>query len=425
MPAGTPGQPSRLMRRRLCHDRGMPDARVVRRNTALLAATLACLTGMVQLVVAVATITLVLVTGVKSILGLGPAVFLAASAVAALPAGRAMDRRGRVPILALGCAFGVVGCLLAAAGAAAESAWLVIPGFLLVGAASGTVLLARAAAADLYPPAQRAHGISLVLFGALFGAALGPLVFRPLLAGRELDADALVLPYVAAAGIMAAGLFIVTRVRPDPSVYAREMAVEPPPASSAPLSEILARPGAAAGVAAAVASFAVMVSIMNLTGYVIVDEGHRQADVFTVISAHIVGMYSLVLVVGRLIDRVGRRPALVAGLLIEAVSVLGLAWASSVVASSFCLFGLGIGWNVAYVAAAAQLSDVALPSERGRLLGFTDLLSAATGAVLALAGGVVYTQLGVVALALGATALAVVPAAWLVARSPRPALAGG
>ena len=126
---------------------------------------------MVQLVVAVATITLVLVTGVKSILGLGPAVFLASSAVAALPAGRAMDRRGRVPVLAAGCLSGVAGCLLAAAGSAVESAFLVIPGFVLVGAASGIVLLARAAAADLYPPERRAHGISLVLFGALFGAA--------------------------------------------------------------------------------------------------------------------------------------------------------------------------------------------------------------------------------------------------------------
>jgi MFS family permease len=412
--------------RRLCAMIGrVIDPHVVRRNTVLLAGTLTCLTGMVQLVVAVATITLVLVTGVKSILGLGPAVFLASSAVAALPAGRAMDRRGRVPVLAAGCLSGVAGCLLAAAGSAVESAFLVIPGFVLVGAASGIVLLARAAAADLYPPERRAHGISLVLFGALFGAALGPLVFRPLLAGKELDADSLVVPYLAAAAIMVVGLVIVTRVRPDPSVYARRISTAPPPVSAASLRTILARPGAVPGVAAAVASFAVMVSVMNLTGYIIVGHGHEQADVFTVISFHIVGMYSLVLVVGRLIDRVGRRPSLVSGLLIEAVSTLGLAVSSSVPATSLCLFGLGIGWNVAYVAAAAQLADVALASERGRLLGFTDLLSAGTGAALALAGGVVYTPLGVAALALGATALALFPAAWLLTRPPQPAIAAG
>jgi len=59
----------------------------IRRNTFLLAATLTSLSGMVQLAVAVGTITLVLVTGIEGILGLGPAIFLTAGALAALPAG--------------------------------------------------------------------------------------------------------------------------------------------------------------------------------------------------------------------------------------------------------------------------------------------------------------------------------------------------
>ena len=37
---------------------------------------------------------------------------------------------------------------------------------------------------------------------------------------------------------------------------------------------------------------------------------------FTVISLHIVGMYALVLVVGALVDRIGRRPGQIAGLLL-------------------------------------------------------------------------------------------------------------
>ena len=52
----------------------------VRRNTLLLSAALACLSGQIQLSVAIATTTLVLVTGVEGILGLGPAVFLATGA---------------------------------------------------------------------------------------------------------------------------------------------------------------------------------------------------------------------------------------------------------------------------------------------------------------------------------------------------------
>ena len=134
-----------------------PSPALVRRNTILLAATLTCLSGMLQLVVAVSTITLVLVTGIESILGLGPAVFLASSAVAALPAGRAMDKHARIPVLATGCALGVAGCIVAAAGSGLESAPLVLLGFVMVGGSSGTVLLGvRPRPTCIRPSAARA-----------------------------------------------------------------------------------------------------------------------------------------------------------------------------------------------------------------------------------------------------------------------------
>jgi MFS family permease len=396
----------------------------VARNTILLAACLTCLSGMVQLVVAVATITLVLVTGIEGILGLGPAIFLASGALAALPAGRAMDRVGRVPVLAAGCCSGTAGCALAAAGCGWDSAALVILGFVLVGASSGTVLLARTAAADLYPPERRARGISLVLFGALFGAALGPLVFRPLFAGKDLELDALVVPYLAAGAIMLVGLALVLAIRPDPMQIAVRIAAARnvvPPGPAAPLGEILRRPGVPVALLAALASFGVMVGVMNLTGYVVVGHGHHQADVFSVISAHIVGMYALVLVVGSLIDSVGRRPALVSGLGIMAASALALVWFSSVLWTSVALFGLGLGWNVSYVAASTELAEAAAPAERGKLIGFADLLSSGLGATLALVGGVAYSELGVAALALGATVIALSPAVWILLRGvPRP-----
>ncbi len=400
----------------------------VRRNTILLAATLTCLSGMVQLAVAVATITLVLVTGIEGILGLGPAIFLLAAALAALPAGKLMDRIGRVPVLAGGAGAGIAGCSVTALGCELESAVLVVAGFALVGVASGTVLLARAAAADMYPPARRARGISFVLFGSLFGAALGPLVFRPLFAGKELDTEALVVPWLAAGGIMAVGLVLVLFVRPDPRTIALAMmrtprpagdsdSVSQAPAPPAPLREILRRPGVPTALVAAVVSFAGMVSIMNLTGYIVVDHGHHQSDVFTVISLHIVGMYALVLVIGELVDRVGRRPAQVAGLLLMAVSTLGLVWFESIAWTSVSLFGLGLGWNLSYVAAAAELADLALPAERGKLIGFSDLLSSVTGAALALLGGVAITEIGIAALALGGTAFVALPALWILLQS--------
>jgi MFS family permease len=259
-----------------------------------------------------------------------------------------------------------------------------------------------------------------VLFGALFGAALGPLVFRPLLAGKELDTHALIVPWLAAAGIMVVGLVLVLMVRPDPRTIARQLHFDAGGSNdetSAPLREIIARPGVLSALVAAIASFGGMVSVMNLSGYVVIDHGHHQTDVFTVISLHIVGMYALVLFVGPLIDRIGRRPGQIAGLLLMAVSTLLLAGLDSVLWMSVSLFLLGLGWNISYVAAVTELADRALPAERGKLIGFTDGLSSFTAVVLVLLGGLAYSAFGVEALGLAATAFVALPAAWILVRS--------
>jgi MFS family permease len=388
----------------------------IRRNTVLLSGSLAANSAMLQLSAAVASITLVLVLDVEGLLGLGPAIVLASGALAALPAGRAMDRLGRVPVLAAGYAVGAAACALAALGSATESAPAVLAGLAGVGAASGVALLARTAAGDMYPPERRARGIALVLFGAVFGALLGPAVFSPLLAGRDLDGEALAPLWLAAGAIMLGGLALVSAVRPDPRKIATLIAPtdghEAGPA--APLGELLRRPGVIPALLAAQASFAVMVALMTLTGAVVVDHhGHEGHNVFPIIAAHVIGMYALVIVVGDVIDRIGRTPALGGGLLIMATSAASLVWIESVPAISISLFGLGLGWNFSFVAATAELADSTRPAERGKLLGFNDLLSGGTGAGLALAGGLTLSEIGVAALAIGGAVLVTLPALWI------------
>jgi len=395
----------------------------IRRNTVLLSAALAANSAMLQLSAAVASLTLVLVLDIEGLLGLGPAIVLASGALAALPAGRSMDRFGRIPVLATGYGLGMAGCALAALGSAIDSAFVVLPGLVGVGAASGIALLARTAAGDMYPPERRARGIALVLFGAVFGALLGPSVFSPLLSGKHLDGDALAPLWFAGAGFMVVGMALVLCVRPDPKRIAELLGNEPDQRerTAAPLRELLGRPGVIPALLAAQASFAVMVAVMTLTGPVVVDhQGHEAHHVFPIIGAHVVGMYALVIVVGDAIDRIGRTPALAGGLLVMAGSVISLLWVESVVATAIALFGLGLGWNFSFVAATAELADSTHASERGRLLGFNDLLSGATGAGLALLGGLALDVLGVAALAIGAAVLVTLPAVWIL-RPGRPA----
>jgi MFS family permease len=399
----------------------MPELNV-RRNTILLAATLAVNTCLFQLAAAVNSLTFVEVTGVTGLLGLGPAIFLASSGFAALPAGRAMDHFGRIPVIVVGFLIAAAGCLLIALATQTDSTVAVVAGMALTGAAGGVALLIRTAAGDMYPPERRGRGISYVLFGSVFGAILGPALFGPLFAGRELDAESLTVPWLAAAGIAVASLVIVLFVRPDPKQIAETIGgLEPdaPKEPAAPLREILRRPGVLSALAAAVASFAVMVSVMNLTGYVVVEHhGHAQDDVFPIIGAHVLGMYALVLFVGSMIDSIGRGRSLYGGLLLMGLSCIGLAWFESVFGTGVLLFGVGLGWSISFVAATTQLADCASPSERGRLLGFSDRLSALTGAALALIGGVALDLLGVGALAIGATVLVLLPFVRLLRREP-------
>ena len=117
----------------------------VTRNAVLLAGGLVCLNGGVQLFVALSTVTLVAVTGIEGILGLGPAIYLLSGAVAVFPAGRLGDRVGRMPVIRGGFALGILAGLATGLGCAVESATLVIVGFALMGASGAIVLLSRAA----------------------------------------------------------------------------------------------------------------------------------------------------------------------------------------------------------------------------------------------------------------------------------------
>lgn len=396
----------------------MPELNI-RRNTALLAATLAINSCLFQLAAAVNSLTFVLITGIRGLLGLGPAIFLASSGLAALPAGRAMDRYGRRPVIVVGFFLAAIGCGLIALATRTESPLQLIAGMCLTGAAGGVALLIRTAAGDMYPPERRARGIAYVVFGSVFGAILGPAVFSPLFAGKHVEADALTVPWLAAGALALLAAGVAMLVRPDPKQIAEALAPPStgPPEPAAPLSEILRRPGVIPAMLAALASFSVMVSVMNLTGYVVVEhQHHTQQDVFPIIGAHVLGMYALVLFIGPLIDRLGRGTSLWLGLVVMALSCIGLTWFQSVVGTAFLLFGLGLGWSFSFVAATAQLADRAAAAERGKLLGFNDQISALAGAGLALLGGYALDKLGVAALAIGSTVLVLIPLVRLLRR---------
>ena len=73
-----------------------------------------------------------------------------------------------------------------------------------------------------------------------------------------------------------------------------------------------------------------------------------------------------------------------------------------------------MGWNFSYVAATAELTERTQPAERGKLLGFTDLLSSLCGAVLASLGGIVLATVGLTWFGVAGLTLAAAPVLWIV-----------
>lgn len=387
----------------------------IRRNAALLAAAMGMHSAALQLSAAMSSLTFALVTGVSSLLGLGPALTMLAAALTAQPAGRLMDRVGRIPVLAAGFIVGATGAALLGVGALRHSSAAAIAGFIMFGMAGATGALARAAAGDMYPPAHRARGIAYVLFGAVFGAILGPTVFAPLFRGRDVSASSLLLPWIAAAGMMVVAAAIVLFVRPDPKRIAEAIErslgkADQPLMTAAPLREIVRRPGVRPAMLASVVSFAVMGSVMNLTGSIIVQHHHHpQHLVFPVIGAHVLGMYLLMPVVGMIVDRFGRRGTLSVGLAMLGVSVIALSWFDGIVPIGVLLFGLGLGWNISFVAATTQLADLSNAAERGKLLGFNDFIAGVSASALVIAGGMTLNGFGVKVLAIAVSMIAFAP----------------
>jgi MFS family permease len=90
------------------------------------------------------------------------------------------------------------------------------------------------------------------------------------------------------------------------------------------------------------------------------------------------------------------------------------------------MFAIGIGWNLAFVAATALIADATEPHERARVLGLSDLVGVGLGALGSAVGAAVFGTVGVLPLAIAGALLAVLPAA-LIARRPAtavPAVAG-
>lgn len=328
---------------------------------------------------------------------------------------------GRRAALAAGFAGGVAGALAAVAGLALGSLAVFLVGVALTGLTNAAIAVARYVGGDMFPAAQRARRIGLVVWGSTAGAVIGPNLVAPSggvaqSMGLPEEAGAYV---VAALTSLAAAVLALAMLRPDPArltpLAARIDAADAGPRAG---PNPLLQPTVLTALVALVAGQVVMVMVMAMTPLHLADHGQGLGMVGIVLSAHTLGMFALGPVSGRLTDRYGSRAIILAGFgtLAGGSLLAAIAPATGGPLLVLALFLLGWGWNLGFVAASAMLAGELPLAARARLQGTVDGVVWTSSAVSSLAAGPLLGAIGYAGLGLLAACLVVVPALLVAAR---------
>ncbi|PRX45456.1 putative MFS family arabinose efflux permease [Prauserella shujinwangii] len=352
--------------------------------------------------------------------GLPNAAGVLGTASGALIAATLVSRRGSRFGLVTLYALATGGGLVAFGGAVTGTLALLLAGMALLGLGNGAAQLSRYVAAELYPEQRRATGLSLIVLAGTVGALAGPALLAPtshlagLLALPELSGPVGLAVVVTAVAVLAAAAL--------PRTAATTPAGVRPAFSLADTGRALRSRVVLTPLVAMVAAQVCMVAVMTMTPLQLHEHGHGLDGVGWVLGAHMIGMFALAPLSGRIADRWGGRATIYAG-----IGTLAVASATAIAAPTahatglpVALFLLGYGWNLVFVGGSGLLSRDLPAAERTRLQGIVDALVWSASAVASLGAGQLFGVGGFVLVTAVAGTLALLPLALLVSRS-RPA----
>lgn len=335
--------------------------------------------------------------------GLPSTITLVGRALIAYPAGWFMDRVGRRRALSLGFILGIAGALLSAAAIFQSSLLGFLAGAFLLGAMRGIAEQGRFVAAEVYPVAQRARVIGMIVFAGTLGAVGGPLLVDPSEQWTlAQDLPGTMGPFLISGLLLLLGaLVIFIFVRPDPLNLGRVIEGAKPlePKSALPKIDmrlILRRPALRLSILAMTIGQMVMILLMVITPLHMNYHQHDTKMISWVIMAHTLGMYGLSGVSGWAVVRFGRVAMIGAGTLILIISAILAPVATNVPVLALALFLLGLGWNVCFVAGSALLSDSVSADERGRVQGASEALVSVGSGLGSLGAGLFFQWSGAI-----------------------------
>ncbi len=335
------------------------------------------------------------------------------------------SRRGRPLALGLGLTFAACAAVGLALSAWWEAGFAVHLGAsLMLGCGYAAYHLTRYTAALLVPASKSGRAIGLVVWVAVAGAFIAPLIFGWIerIAGSGGGA-AFSLTYVCAAVFYGLGgiLFLRSRsLRARPSLGARPVEAKAGPADPPAAAASLGRTFGLA-IVSLVAAQASMMILMTMAPLQMMGSGGSLAGLGAMMGAHNLGMFALSPVVGMLCDRFGERPIIaLGGATLVAAGVLAAFGPGRGLELGIALYLVGLGWSLAFVAASTLISEGPDSPAKVRRQGLADSLNWLGAGIACVASGVLMTQLGFQAVAFAGVGMGAVSLVAALAASGHP-----
>jgi MFS family permease len=346
----------------------MLQTTVRRRSTAALFATAALMNAAMAIASPVSTILAADRAG-TAWAALPNTAGIVGTGVGALAITRLAGRRGWRQGLTAGYAAATAGAALA--GATTDLVLLCL-GMGLLGLGNAGGLLARYVAAENHPAAEKGTAIGLVVWAAAIGAVGGPLL-------------------LGVAGTV--DPFLIAGLATTLAAAAATTLPAGPPRRTARVGKPFRTPAARTALAVMATAQVVMVLVMTAAPLDLHQHHHALGAVGVVLSAHTLGMFGLSPLTGRLLDRFGSGPVMLAGLATLALSTGFAATSTGPGPQAAALFLLGYGWNLCFIGGSGRLAGGLPAEERTSVEGAVDSavwMLAAAGSLassLVLAGG--------------------------------------
>ena len=397
--------------------REVPIPPLIKRNTLLLALTQAITGAGTQLVPALGAVQVLALLGNATFAGIATSLMGLARMAIAYPIGRLTDARGRKIGVLIGLWMALVGSLTIGLATLMGSFALFCLGSLVFGGGAGAVQQMRVAAADMYPPGKRAEGMSLILMGSLLGAGISPAVVSSAgWLGRLWGINEIALAWLLVPALVLPCFLLIASVRPDPKTIGQNLAsyypagaLETPSAQKSPAERVGLGRVRRTAIGAAVAVQGQMSMLMTMTALALKRQDYSLPLISLSVAIHVIGMFALSWPIGRLADRLGRKPTVLLGLAVSALGALLVGLGHTYVAITSGTFLVGVGWAGAFLSANTMVTDVTPTAHRGRAIGVLELWSNMAGVVLPILGGIIVQHFGLGPLGFFGVLIALLP----------------